>query len=170
MRRIILIYGTLAGVIIITTNTLNLELGQGQVWLGFLVMFIAFSSIFVAVRQHRDQHLGGVITFSKALQVGLGISVTAGFVYVALWELYLALTDYQFIDLYVESAVEAMRLNAAGESDLVAATAEGERLRTQYTNPLIRLPMTFVEVFPIGLVVSLACAGTLRNHVNRSQD
>ena len=31
-----------------------------------------------------------------------------------------------------------------------------------YRNPLIRLPMTFIEIFPAGFLVSLISAGILR--------
>ena len=33
----------------------------------------------------------------------------------------------------------------------------------QYRNPLFRLPMTFIEIFPVGVIVSLATAALLRN-------
>ena len=36
-------------------------------------------------------------------------------------------------------------------------------LRAQYADPLFRLPMTFLEIFPVGLVVALGSAAVLRN-------
>ena len=80
MKRLIVTYGIIAGFIIIVTNTISLEYGRGQAWLGFLVMFIAFSTIFVAVKQYRDETLGGVISFTTALLVGLGISAVPGWI------------------------------------------------------------------------------------------
>ena len=38
-----------------------------------------------------------------------------------------------------------------------------EVFKTMYANPLLRLPMTFVEIFPVGVLVSLVTAGLLRN-------
>ncbi len=35
--------------------------------------------------------------------------------------------------------------------------------KAQYANPFFRLPMTFVEIFPVGVLVSLVSAGLLRN-------
>ena len=32
-----------------------------------------------------------------------------------------------------------------------------------YANPLFRLPITFVEMFPIGVLISLVSAAVLRN-------
>ena len=98
MKRLIMSYGAIAGFVIIVTNTINLEFGRGQAWLGFLVMCIAFSSVYMAVKQYRDRTLGGIISFTTALLMGLGISAIAAVVYVAVWELYLALTDYGFME------------------------------------------------------------------------
>ena len=51
-----------------------------------------------------------------------------------------------------------------------APTAESERLRaeaaealTLYATPLTRVPITFMEMFPIGVVISLLSALRLRN-------
>jgi hypothetical protein len=118
-------------------------------WLGLLVMFIAFSTIFVAIKQHRDETLGGVISFWAALLLGLGISTIASLVYVAIWECYLAVTNYQFIADYAEQSQDA---------------AQAKRFTEQYSQPLFRMMVSFVEVFPPGLMVSLVSAALLRNH------
>ncbi len=162
MKKLVLVYGVISGLVIIVINTLSLELGIEQEWLGFLVMFIAFSSIFVAVKQYRDETLGGVIRFSTGFLVGLGITVVASFVYVLVWELYLALTDYAFIDTYFDSIVESRQTGGASQAELAATIAETETIRQQYTNPLFRLPMTFVEVFPVGVFISLISAFILK--------
>ena len=166
MKKPMIVYGSIAGLVIIVVNTLSIELGVGQEWLGFLVMFIAFSSIFFAVKQYRDEILGGVIRFGTGFWLGLGITAVASFVYVLVWEAYLALTDYAFIDAYIQSIIDVRRASGASEADLAAAIAETETIRTQYANPLFRLPMTFVEVFPVGLLISLISAFTLRDSKN----
>jgi hypothetical protein len=163
MKRLILIYGSTAGLVIIVTNTLSLEFGRGQAWLGFLVMFIAFSTIYVAIRQYRDQDLGGVISFGTAALMGIGISAIAGVIYVAIWELYLVVTDYQFIEAYAGGIVEARELAGANEAELAQAAADAEDFRSSYSNLFFRLPVTFLEVFPPGILVSLVSAMALRN-------
>ena len=162
MKKLVLVYGTISGLVIIVINTLSLELGIVQAWLGFLIMFIAFSSIFVAVKQYRDETLGGVIRFGTGFLVGLGITVVASLVYVLVWELYLALTDYAFIDGYIDSIVEIRQTGGASQAEMAATIAEMETMRQQYTNPLFRLPMTFVEIFPVGVLISLVSAFILK--------
>jgi hypothetical protein len=65
--------------------------------------------------------------------MGLAIAAAAGVAYVAVWEIYLALTD----------RLEAMRVN--------------------YADPPLRIPMIFMKIFPVGLLVALVSALLLRN-------
>jgi hypothetical protein len=169
MKKSILVYGSIAGFVIIVINTASIELGHAHVWLGYLVMFIAFGTIFVAIKQYRDQVLGGVITFSTALLMGLGISALAGVIYVLVWELYLAVTDFGFIETYANTLVEAKQSSGASAKELAQAMQEIEQFKVQYQNPLFRLPMTMLEIFPVGLIVSLVSAAVLRTHRSAGQ-
>ena len=38
-----------------------------------------------------------------------------------------------------------------------------EKFKQQYANPLFRVPATFLEIFPVGLLISLISAAVLRN-------
>ena len=82
MTKLIFTFGIPAGLAIILSMIAGMELGQNQEWLGYLIMFIVFSTIYVATRKHRDEVLGGVISFPSAFMIGLGISAVAGVVYV----------------------------------------------------------------------------------------
>ncbi len=163
MQKLILVYGVIAGLVIIGTAMLSLQFGVASTWLGFLVMFIAFSVIFVAVRKYRDESMGGVIRFGTGFGLGLGITLVASLIYVLVWELYLVSTDYTFMDTYIASIVESKKAAGVSQEELAATIAEMESMREMYANPLIRLPMTFVEIFPVGLLISLVAAFVLRN-------
>jgi hypothetical protein len=43
------------------------------------------------------------------------------------------------------------------------AVAEMDAMRRQYANPLFRMPMTFIEIFPVGLLMAFVSAALLRN-------
>ena len=51
---------------------------------------------------------------------------------------------------------------------MATAIAELEAMAEQYRNPLYRLPLTFLEVFPPGVLVSIGSALALRNHKSAS--
>ena len=126
-------------------------------------MLVSLSSILVGVKQYRDRQLGGVIGFGTALLMGLGIAVTASVAYVLVWEVYLAVTHYAFIDHYTASILAAKRAAGITGAEYQKAAAEMERLRRQYANPLFRLPMTFIEIFPVGVLIALVTAVLVRN-------
>lgn len=168
MSRTILIFGTAAGLLVVVPMFLllaNAEPGSPATshFTGYLIMLLALSLIFFGVKRLRDRELGGVIRFVPALLVGLGISAVAGVIYVIGWEITLAVTDFAFVDTYTTAAVEAARARGASATDIAAVIAKMDEFRRQYANPLIRLPMTFVEIFPVGVLVSLISAALLRN-------
>ena len=59
-----------------------------------------------------------------------------------------------------EAAAQARGMDAAA---LAKLGAEMEAFKVQYANPLFRLPMTFAEMFPVGVLVALVSALVLRN-------
>jgi hypothetical protein len=126
-------------------------------------MLVALSSILVGVRQHRDQALGGVIRFWPALMIGLGIALVASLAYVAIWEVYLAATHYTFMDEYADQMLAAKRAAGVTGAAYAKAVAEMETMRRNYANPLYRLPETFMEIFPVGLLIAIVSAALLRN-------
>lgn len=168
MPRIILIFGLAAGLIVALPMCLlvaNAEPGSAATshFTGYLIMVLALSLIFFGVKRLRDRELGGAIRFAPALLAGLGISAVAGVIYVIGWEITLAVTDFAFMDSYSNAAVEAARAKGASAAEVEAVIAEMDEFRRQYANPLIRLPVTFIEIFPVGVLISLISAALLRN-------
>ena len=168
MSRIILIFGIAAGVFVAVPMCLmvaNSEHGSAaqSYFAGYLVMVLALSLIFFGVKRLRDRELGGVIRFVPALLAGLSISAVAGVIYVIGWEITLAVTDFAFIDSYSTAAVEAARARGASAAEVAAVIAQMDEFRRQYANPLIRLSYTFIEIFPVGVLISLISAALLRN-------
>ena len=167
MARIIIVYGLIAGLIIIAGVIGTIVVGgdepHGNVWLGYLIMLLGMSAVFMGVKQHRDRHNGGVIRFLPALGVGLGIALFASLAYVLVWEAYLAATDYAFMDQYIAATLEARRAEGLSGQAYRDMEARMRDMAVAYKSPLFRLPMTFVEIFPVGLLVSIVSAILLRN-------
>src|SRR4030095_14751701 len=126
-------------------------------------MLVALPFIFVGVKRYRDVERGGVIKFGAAFALGLAIAGAAGLAYVAVWEVYLAMTDYAFMDQYIAGIIRARQAEGIAPAALAEEMAQLGALRANYANPLFRIPMTFLEIFPVGLLVSLVSAALLRN-------
>ena len=169
MLRYILIYGVVAGAVVgapLSILTLSLS-GQAMMHygmlIGYLIMLVALSAIFLAIKRHRDVDLGGVIKFWPALALGLGVSVVAGVVYVIAWEASCAIAHADFAGAYAQSMIADQQAKGVSGAALARFRAEMDQFKVQYANPLYRWPMTFAEVFPVGVIVSLVSAGLLRN-------
>ncbi len=169
MIRLILTYGAIAGVFVgavLFGVTVAMQGHPPSPWgmaFGYLVMLVALSAVFVAIKRRRDVDLGGVIRFWPAFGLGIGISVVAGILYVLAWEAALAVTQVDFIGEYSRFLIEQERARGASPAALAKIAADMAKLRTDYADPLYRLPMTFTEIFPVGVLVSLVSAGLLRN-------
>ena len=75
-----------------------------------------------------------------------------------------ALTHYRFFDDYLRRNAGARRAQAASSAaEIAKMSADFEPMRAMYANPLFRVPMTFIEVAPVGLAVALVSAALLRN-------
>lgn len=165
--RYVLIYGVIAGAITISVITATIAFDvpnhfQTQ-WFGYLVMLAALSLIFVGVKRYRDVECGGTIRFLRALALGLGIAVVAGLVYVAGWEGYLATTDGNFMADYSAAMLADMREHGASAAEIAATEAEMAQAVEWYSQPIMRMLITFSEIFPVGLLVALVSALVLSN-------
>jgi hypothetical protein len=171
MLTLALRYGLASGAIVIAVIILGIALSAGQghghafssQWLGYLVMIVALSMIFLAIREYRNKTLGGIIKFLPAFGLGLLVAAIAGVAYVIGWEIYLAATNYRFMENYVAQMIEAKRSAGVAGPELAAYSAELNEMKDAYRNPLFRLPMTFAEIFPMGLLIALISAAILRN-------
>jgi hypothetical protein len=168
MLSLIVRYGVIGGLIVaIPLFTITLAVGDlGAPWgyvVGYLIMLIALSTIFMAIKKHRDTNLGGVIKFWPALGLGLAISFVAGIFYVVAWEAVLDVGHLDFANKYAESMIAAAKAKGLTGDALARAVTAAEQFRTTYANPLYRIPETFSEIFPVGVLVSIISAALLRN-------
>ena len=169
MRKIILTHGLVGGLIVGTPMLLQGLLLEEHppvpiaMAIGYATMLIALSTVFLGVKRQRDTVGGGVIKFWPALSMGLAISAVAGVIYVLTWELTQALTGYGFVAEYTDTMVAEKQAAGASAEEIATLRAQMADFAVQYADPLYRLPVTFIEIFPVGVVVSLISAALLRN-------
>lgn len=163
-----LTYGSLAGFVIISVMLTGILVADRDsffysMWFGYLVMLVAMTFMFVGVKRYRDIELGGVIRFKPAFLMGLAIAVVAAFAYILVWEIYLASTGYRFMDDYLAGIARDLQARGRSAAEIAREMEGFEWMRANYPNPLIRIPLTFSEIFPVGLLVALVSAALLRN-------
>lgn len=169
MWKRIAVYGIAAGAIVGAQFTAVMALSQGRevgawgVAIGYATMLLALSLVFVAVKRQRDLALGGVIRFLPALAMGLAISTVAGIIYATTWEAILAVTGMDFAGDYARQIIEQQKAKGLTGPELEKLIRDMETFKAQYAQPLYRFGATFLEIAPVGVLVSLVSAGLLRN-------
>lgn len=176
MRKIVLTFGLIAGGIFAAMMAIAMPLtGGGTInfdnaeIIGYSSMVLAFLMVFLGIRSYRENIGGGSITFGKGFQVGILVSLIACAVYVVSWEIVYHAFLPDFVDKYAAHMIEKLRAKGETQAVIEAATKEMLRFKELYANPFFNVGMTFMEVFPIGLVVTLVSAGILRKKPSQAR-
>lgn len=163
MKKIVLVFGIVIGLVFCANIGFmvywmyhNPDL-KGSELVGYAIMVVVFSLIYIGVRNYRNKTLDGFISFGRAFKTGALIALLGSAIYVAAWlfSYYLFVPD--FMDVYSDYVLK----NCTPE-DLPAKTKEMADFKELYKNPLFVILITFSEVLPIGLVVALVSALILK--------
>ena len=167
MRKIVLTFGLIAGVVMSTMMVVTIpfadSMGQGTgMLLGYTGMVLASLMNYFGVRQYRDLEGGGQIRFGKAFAVAMGISAIAVACYVGTWEVVYRNFHSDFGEKYTEAQLERERAKGATPEQLEAKAAEFKAFWDKYkASALTRAAFTTLEPLPVVLLFSLVSAGLL---------
>ena len=173
MKKIVLTFGLISGAVsslmMVFTIPFMDKIGFGRAEiLGYTTLVLSMLLVYAGIRSYRDNVAGGVITFKRALAIGLLITVISCCCYVVTWEiLFFNLKSMQhFMDDYAAYMVNQAKASGASPQEIQARLQEMERFKELYKNPLFNAAITFTEPFPVGLIISLISAAILRrkNH------
>jgi hypothetical protein len=170
MKRIVIICGLIAGAVVsafmsttmlLTANDEKVHTGISSMVVGYLGMLISFALIFVAVKSYRDKQNNGIISFGKALGMGLLISLIASTLYVITWAIVYQNFLPNYMDRYCAAMIEEAKATLSG-SALQAEIDEINKAKEMYATPLGFTLFTFAEILPVGILVSLIAALVLK--------
>ena len=87
------------------------------------------------------------------------------------WEIMYFKFMPDFLDKYASYIVSKAKASGASPQAIDAQLQQMKSLKAMYDNPLVNVAMTFIEPFPIGLVVTLISAVILRKKtIGTTQD
>jgi len=174
MKNIVLTYGCIAGLIVSAWLMIALMIGMenlggemGMVY-GFSAMIVGFAFIFVAVKRYREQHQEN-LNFGNAFKIGLYISLIASTLYVISWLIAYYFFVPDFAEVYANHVLEQLKQDGLSTAELAAKTAEMEKFKEMYKNPLIVILYTYLEILPVGLIMSLIAAFLLKRKPHPAQ-
>ncbi len=169
MKKSIWIFGLLSGLVITGFMVFSSVMCHNHperqdigMVLGYTGMLLAFSFVFVGIKNYRDRFNGGVITFGEALKIGGLMALVASTMYVIVWlfEFYVFMPD--FMETYMKHVVTQAQRDGASQAQINKQIAEMAWYRDAYKTPLGVIALTYMEVIPVALVMTLISALILK--------
>ncbi|MEO7265247.1 MAG: DUF4199 domain-containing protein [Ferruginibacter sp.] len=171
MKKIIILHGLVAGIVmsvlmLFSVNSMSHREGNfdydKSLLIGYAAMLIGFSLVFVGIRNYRNKYNAGVINFGKAFKIGIMITLIASSIYVVAW-----LIDYfffipDFMEKYSAHEIDKLKSNGASLVEIEKQTQEMADFARIYKNPFFNAMITYVEILPVGLIVSVISAFILK--------
>jgi hypothetical protein len=167
MKRTVVTFGLISGAVsslmmvaaLPFADRIGFDKGE---YVGYTTIVLSFLLVFFGIRSYRDNAGNGQITFSKGFAVGICITLISCLFYVATWEVLYFHFMPGFMDKYSAYMVEKLKAKGASSAAIQAQLQQVKKYKDMYDNPLLNAAMTFLEPFPIGLVITLVSAAVLR--------
>lgn len=167
MKKTVLTFGVISGLIttveMLATVPFFHKLGaeMGAI-IGYTTMVLAGLLVFFGIRSYRENLSAGKLTFARAFAIGLLISLVSNCFYVVTWEFVNHEFFPNFAEKYAAQMVEHAKASGATPEKIAQVTSQAQQFARNYHNPAYRISMTFLEVFPVYLVMTLLSAAILR--------
>ena len=168
MKKIVLTFGLISGAITAGLMLANVrftdQIGfdRGLI-VGYTVLVLGFLLVFFGIRSYRENVGAGYISFGRAFKVGILISLISSLIYIVTWEIAFQNWLYDFPEKYTSYVIEKARASGASAEEIARQTNEWNGTWALYrSNFLVRAAFTFIEPFPVGLLITLISAVILR--------
>ena len=171
MKKIVLTFGLISGAIaaglmwlmmgLFKTGTVNFD--NGEIF-GYTTMIVALSMVFFGIKSYRDNQGSGSVTFWKAFQIGLLITLLASLIH-GVGGIAYNLVNPDFKRFFLEKFTEYELSKLPQPVDPAAREAinqQVEMVRTIYENPLLDMLFSVMLILPAGLLMTVISGLLLR--------
>jgi hypothetical protein len=167
MKKTVLIFGLISGAVAAAMmfSTLpfidRIGFNKGLI-VGYTTIVLSLLLVFFGIRSYRENIGGGTITFGRAFTVGILITLISCVCYVVAWEILYYNFIPDFTDRYAAQVLAEARAAGASAAAIQAKMDEVKDLKRILDNPFTNAAATFIEPFPVGLIITVISALILR--------
>ncbi|MFK7812693.1 MAG: DUF4199 domain-containing protein [Maribacter sp.] len=161
MKKTVLRYGLYGAITISILFIIGWILGKkldysSQEIIGYASMIVSLGFVYIGIKHFRDKENNGLVSFRKALTIGVLISLITALVFGVIDIIYLELNP-DFTTEYYAHAVKDMRAKLPAD-EFEMKLAELESQKQLFSNPLFSFLLMALTVFIIGFIISLISA------------
>lgn len=167
MKKTVLTFGLISGAISAATMLATIPVAdaigfdKGEI-IGYTIIVLSALMVFFGIRSYRENAGGGRISFGRGFAVGILITLISNAFYVGTWEVVYFKLMPDFGDKYAAHMIERAKASGASQQKIDEKVRQAQEFKVMYDKPAMNVALTLMEVFPIGLAVTLASAGILR--------
>ena len=159
MQKTILRYGIYSAITICSLALAGWFLGKNldysiQEIIGYTGMVVSLLFVFFGIKHYRDKENNGVVSFGKALLIGVLISLIAALAFGILDVIYIKYINPDFMAEYYSHHVEQMRTSLS-EADFKVEFEKLEAQKELFSSTTVNFLLMFATVFIIGFIISL---------------
>ncbi|WP_106794808.1 DUF4199 domain-containing protein [Aquimarina sp. Aq78] len=144
----------------------NLDYSIQEV-IGYAGIIISLLFVFLGIKQYRDKENNGIVSFGKALLIGILITLIAALAFGILDVIYIKYINPDFMAEYYSYYVEQMK-SSLPEAELKIKLAELEAQKELFSNRFMSFFLMFATVMIVGFIISLISALILQRKPIRS--
>lgn len=131
----------------------DIDMGTRE-YLGWISILTALSFVFFGIKHYRDKVNNGIVTFGKALLIGLAISAIAGITMSILDIIYVTVINPDFSAEYVQYTLENMKQTLTAEEFEIQKAKMLEDMK-MFDSPAFAGVFMFGLIFSTGIIVTL---------------
>jgi hypothetical protein len=166
MKKTVLTYGLISGAIAAVLMLAHVPFmdslgGNKGLIVGYTGIVLSALLIFFGVRSYRENVGNGKISFGRGLAVGILIALISAAGYVVAWEV-VYYSSPGIVDHVFDQQVEQLKAAGAPQEEIDKKAQEAESFKKLYANPFVNVAFTFIEPFPVGVLITLISAVILR--------
>lgn len=170
MKKTITVFGLIAGIILSVflfasapfMKHVDADSMATSMFINYTVQLLSFSLIFFAVRQYRDNYNHGAIPFGRAFGIGLWISIIGSAFYILTWAVIYNFIVPDFMDTMCKAQIDSALKYGASAAEIAEIRQQIADGKQMYSTWYGFAGITFLEIFPTGLLVSLVSALILK--------
>ncbi len=162
MKNTVLRYGVYSGITICVLALAGWFLGKNldysiQEVIGYAGMVVSLLFVFFGIKHFRDKENNGIVSFGKALLIGILISLIAALAFGILDVIYIKYINPDFVAEYYAHSIEEIR-NSLPAAEFEVKFKELEAQKEMFSNTFLNFFLMFATVVIIGFIISLISA------------
>lgn len=166
MKNTVLRYGVYSAISLCILNLLGWFLGKNldysiQEVIGYIGILVSLLFIFFGIKHYRDNENNGLVSFRKALLIGVLITLIASVAFGLLDIVYNKFINPDFVTEYYAHYVEKMKTSLS-PSEFQIKLKELEAQKELFSNTYMSFLLMAVTVFIVGFIISLISAMILQ--------